>query len=58
VHKYRKDIIGLPKRYSNAQIKQQTYTQLRDLLASGASVSGSLISGHLKPIAVAVYGEF
>jgi hypothetical protein len=58
VHKYRKDFIGLPKRYTNAQIRQQTYTQLRDLIAVGATVGGSLISGNLKPIAVAVYGEF
>jgi hypothetical protein len=58
VHKYRKDVLGLPKRYSNSQIKQQTYTQLRDLLAAGASINGSLLSGHLKPLAVAVYGEF
>lgn len=58
VHKYRRDVFGLPKRYSNAQIKQQTYTQLRDLVASGASMGGSLVAGHLKPIAVAVHGEF
>ncbi|RAU43109.1 MULTISPECIES: NAD synthetase [unclassified Pseudomonas] len=58
VHRYRKDTFGLPRRYSNTEIKQQTYTQLRDVLAAGASIGGSLHSGHLKPIAVAVYGEF
>jgi uncharacterized membrane protein len=58
VHRYRKDVFGLPKRYSNSQIKQQTYTQIRDLIAAGASIGGSLVSGHLNPIAVAVYGEF
>lgn len=58
IHKYRRDVLGLPRRYSNTQIKQQTFTQLRDVLAGGASYMGSLLSGHLKPIAVAVYGEF
>lgn len=58
VHRYRKDTFGFPRRYSNSQIKQQTYTQVRDVLAGAASIGGSLLSGNLKPIAVAVYGEF
>jgi hypothetical protein len=58
IQKYRKETFGLPRRYSNSEIKQQTYTQLRDVLAGATSLGGSLVSGNLKPIAVAVYGEF
>ncbi|MGH8416949.1 MAG: NAD synthetase [Pseudomonas sp.] len=58
VHKYQKELVGLPSRYTNSQIKRQTYVQIGDLLAAGSSVAGSLLLGNLSPVAVAVYGEF
>lgn len=58
IHMYRKEVLKFPPVYTNVQIRQQTLVQLKDSLAAGSAFTGSLLSGHLKPLAVYVYGEF
>nr|WP_262925838.1 NAD synthetase [Pseudomonas chlororaphis] len=52
---------GLPKRYSSAQIKHATLTQMKDALGAALSTAGSYSSGNLgtvKTLAVGLYEEF
>lgn len=58
IHWLQKELVVFPKAYTQEQIQQQAMIQLKDALASFLSVTGSLMSGHLKPLAIAIYGEF
>jgi hypothetical protein len=58
IHLYRKDVLRFPPVYTNTQIREQTFVQLKDTLAASFAIGGSLVSGNLKPLAVGVYGEF
>lgn len=58
LHMYRKEVLKFPSVYTDVQIRQQTLVQLKDSVAAGFSIGGSLLSGQLKPLVVGVYGEF
>ncbi|WP_053148341.1 hypothetical protein [Pseudomonas sp. P97.38] len=50
---------ALPKRYSSAEIRHATLTQIKDALGGALGVIGSYTSdGHVKTVAVGLYEEF
>ncbi|SDV06283.1 NAD synthetase [Pseudomonas mucidolens] len=49
----------LPKRYSSAEIKLATLTQIKDSLGAALGVTGSYTGdGHVRTVAVGLYEEF
>lgn len=49
---------ALPKRFTSAELKHATLTQIKDVVGASAAVMGSATSGNLRTIAVALYEEF
>ena len=48
----------LPKRFSNAQIRQDILIQIADQLAGAFAVAGSVLSGNINHLVIALYEEF
>lgn len=50
---------AVPKRYSSAEIRHATLTQIKDSLGGALGVIGSYTGGgHVKTVAVGLYEEF
>ncbi|WP_339533396.1 NAD synthetase [Pseudomonas mucidolens] len=48
----------LPKRFTAAELKHGTITQIKDSLGAAIGLSGSALSGNAKTIAIGLYEEF
>ncbi|MDO7898074.1 NAD synthetase [Pseudomonas citrulli] len=48
----------LPKRFTAAELKHGTITQIKDSLGAAIGLSGSALSGNVKTIAIGLYEEF
>ncbi|MBD8192362.1 NAD synthetase [Pseudomonas fluorescens] len=48
----------LPKRFSNAQLRQDLLTQLADQVGAALAVTGSGLSGNVNSLVIGIYEEF
>lgn len=48
----------LPKRFSNDQLRQDILTQIADQLGGALAVTGSVLSGNISHLVIALYEEF
>ncbi|MCI0993797.1 NAD synthetase [Pseudomonas corrugata] len=49
---------SLPKRYTTAELRHGTITQIKDSLGAAIGLTGSALSGNVKTIAIGLYEEF
>jgi hypothetical protein len=49
---------ALPKRYTAAELRHGTITQIKDSLGAAIGLTGSALSGNVKTIAIGLYEEF
>jgi len=49
---------SLPKRYTTAELRHGTITQIKDSLGAAIGLIGSALSGNVKTIAIGLYEEF
>ncbi|OAJ46729.1 hypothetical protein [Pseudomonas marginalis] len=48
----------LPKRFSNVQLRQDILIQIADQLGGAFAVTGSVLSGNINHLVIALYEEF